>query len=230
MPTILVSSRTSRRSWSCSKVNLVDAGYDVQRGARRRDRADAAERGAARPAAARLDAPRAVGSCLREAAARRRAHEGAAGHHGHGAHRRGGSRRRPRSLGRRLRDQAVLAARTEGQDQVGAAPSRAGSGAGVAGRRLARPRPGDASRVGRPGSRSRWARRNSGCCGSSWRGPSASIRAPSCSTRYGAITSTSRSARSTCTSAGCGWRSSRSDRTGLIETVRGSGYRLAVPR
>ena len=31
------------------------------------------------------------------------------------------------------------------------------------------------------------------------------------------------------TSGACGWRSSRSGRTALIETVRGSGYRLAAP-
>ena len=38
--------------------------------------------------------------------------------------------RRLRSLGRRLRDQAVLAARAEGAHQGGAAPARAGGGAG----------------------------------------------------------------------------------------------------
>ena len=38
------SSRTSRRSSSCSTVNLRDAGYEVTRGGRRRDRAGAARR------------------------------------------------------------------------------------------------------------------------------------------------------------------------------------------
>ena len=44
--------------------------------------------------------------------------------------------------------------------------------------------------------------------------PSAFTLALSCSTRYGATTSTSRSARWTCTSAGCGSLWSRSGRTG----------------
>jgi DNA-binding response OmpR family regulator len=56
--------------------------------------------------------------------------------------------------------------------------------------------------------------RSSGFCGSSWRGPNACTRARSSWTRSGAITSTSRSGRSTCTSAGCASHSSLSGRTG----------------
>ena len=91
-------------------------------------------------------------------------------------------------------------------------------------------RPDDASRDRRRRAGRSSARPNSGCCASCSRARSACTRARSCSTRSGAITCTSRSARSTCTSGACASRSSRSARTGSIETVRGSGYRLAAPR
>ncbi len=58
--------------------------------------------------------------------------------------------------------------------------------------------------------RSRSGRPNSGCCASCSRGRSACTRARSCSTRCGAITSTSRNAPSMSTSVACGARSSRS--------------------
>ena len=134
------------------------------------------------------------------------------------------TRRRPRGVGRRLRDQAVLAARAQGADQVGAAPARAGGGAGAACRRARSSSIPSTHRVTVGGATgARWARPNSGCCASSWRAPSASTRARNCSTRCGAITCTSRSAPSTSTSAGCASRSSRSSQDELIETVRGSG-------
>ena len=129
------------------KVNLVDAGYEVQRGRGRRDGAGAAQRESLPDlAAARLDAARAIGPRVRKAAARRRAHEGAAGHHGDRAYRRGRPGGRARSVGRRLRHQAVLAARAQGADQIGAAPACAGSGAGAARRGRAQARPVDAPR------------------------------------------------------------------------------------
>jgi hypothetical protein len=51
-------------------------------------------------------------------------------------------------------------------------------------------------------------RRSTASCDSCSRAPNACIRVHNCSIRYGATRSTSRSARSTCTSAGCGrrWR------------------------
>ena len=90
--------------------------------------------------------------------------------------------------------------------------------------------PVDASRDRRRPAGARSARPNSGCCASSSRAPSGCTRARSSSTRCGAITCTSRSAPWTSTFAGCGSRSSRFGLDHLIETVRGSGYRLAAPR
>ncbi len=67
--------------------------------------------------------------------------------------------------------------------------------------------------VGGPAAR-RSDRPSSGSCGFCLHARSASIRARNCSIRCGGIMSTSRSVPSTCTSADCAWRSSRSARTG----------------
>ena len=196
-------------------VNLIDAGYEVH-GAADAEAAQARLKDAL-PALVLLDwmLPGQSGLALRQGAARRRADEGAADHHGHGAHRRGGQDRRARGVGRRLRDQAVLAARAEGADQGGAAAAGAGSGAGAAAR------PGrcklDPSThrvtVGRAAGADRPDRVPAAALSSS-RVPSACTRARNCSTRSGATRCTSRSARSTSTSGGCGSRWNRSARTG----------------
>ena len=148
--------------------------------------------------------PGQFGPRVREGAARRRAHARAADHHGDGAHRRGRQGRRPRGVGRRLRDQAVLAARAQGARSrrcCGGARPRPRRSRSTSASLRARSR--DASRDRRRQDRRSSDRPNSGCCASSSRGRSACIRARSSWTRCGATRSTSRSAPSTSTSAGC---------------------------
>ena len=127
------SSRTSRRSSSCCKVNLVDAGYEVQAAADA-ETAQALLKDAL-PDLVLLDwmLPGQSGLAFAKQLRADARTQGAADHHGDRAHRRGRQRRRARGVGRRLRHQAVLAARAQGADQGGAAAARAGSGAGAAG-------------------------------------------------------------------------------------------------
>ena len=213
------------------RVNLVDAGYEVRAAAD----AESAQRElrTALPSLVLLDwmLPGKSGLALAKELRGDARTRVASDHHGDGAHRRSGQGRGPRGLGRRLRDQAVLAARVEGADQVGVAAARCRrrSQEPLVGRR-AQARSDDASRDGRRRRRFRSAPPNSGCCGFCSRARSACIRERSSWTTCGAARRTSRSARSTSTSGDCGRRSSRSGRMRLIETVRGSGYRLAVPR
>jgi two-component system phosphate regulon response regulator PhoB len=70
------------------QVNLVDAGYECARRPTRKRRT-MLQRVAADAVLLDWMLPGQSGLAFREAAARRRAHEGAAGDHGHGAHRRG---------------------------------------------------------------------------------------------------------------------------------------------
>ena len=141
------SSRTSRRSSSCSRSTCVDAGYEVQAAAD------------AETAQVLLNASRCRTCCCstgccpgnrasrsRSSCAPTRARKELPVIMVTARTDEADTRRRPRGVGRRLRDQAVLAARAQGADQVGAAPACARGGAGAAAGGLAQARPVDAPR------------------------------------------------------------------------------------
>ena len=115
-------------------VNLVAAGYEVRAAAdaesARKDIATAL------PSLVLLDwmLPGQSGLALAKELRGDPRTRDAADHHGDRALGRSGQGRGPRGVGRRLRDQAVLAARAQGADQVGVAAARAGGRAGPAGR------------------------------------------------------------------------------------------------
>jgi phosphate transport system protein len=154
--------------------------------------------------------PARVGMQLAQALARRRAHARAADHHADRARRRGRQDHRAGRRRRRLPDQAVLHQGTAGAHPRRAAaqgPEALDAAVEVAGLRWTRPRARHAAR----GDETRELKIGP----TEFRllhflmtHPSACTAAPSCWTASGATMSSSRSARSTCTSSACArrWR------------------------
>ena len=207
---------------------LRRAGYHGPRGRGLQRSACAHCRFATRPGARRLDVAgpeRARTHALDQA---QQGYAGPARHHADGARRGARQGRRPRRRRRRLRHQAVQPARTAGAHPGCAAARSSARGRRGDRSRRAQARHGESSGHGRASRPCRSARPSTACCSSSWSTRSACTRAASCSIASGAATSTSRSARSTCTSAACARHSSRSTCDNLVQTVRGAGYRFST--